>query len=83
MPAFIIYRVWQKSNETDFLYPMNFGLFTNQGIPFGGYALAEMFLPFSEQLEASEGMHCTLLGVKLSKLPGKYKKLSQGLRTGK
>ena len=23
--------VWQKSNETDFLLPMNFILFTNQG----------------------------------------------------
>jgi len=27
----IVYVVWQKSNETDFLLTMNFILFTNQG----------------------------------------------------
>jgi hypothetical protein len=27
----ISYKVWQKSNETDFLLTMNFILFTNQG----------------------------------------------------
>jgi len=29
----LLYVVWQKSNETDFLLTMNFTLFTNQGYP--------------------------------------------------
>ena len=30
---YLLYVVWQKSNETDFLLTTNFILFTNQGYP--------------------------------------------------
>ena len=31
--SLLMYVVWQKSNETDFLSTVNFILFTNQGYP--------------------------------------------------
>ena len=45
------YVVWQKSNETDFLFNMNFILFTNQDYPLkivllGSYTATEALFPF-------------------------------------
>ena len=48
----LVYVVWQKSNETDFLLTMNFILFTNQGyplqkiVPLGSYTVT-LFLSLS------------------------------------
>jgi len=36
------YTVWQKSNETDFLFTMNFILFTNQGYPLQNSSLGQL-----------------------------------------
>jgi len=46
----MLYVVWQKSNETDFLLNMNFILFTNQGyplqiVPLGSYTATEALFP--------------------------------------
>ena len=38
----ILYSVWQKSNETDFLLTMNFILFTNQGCPLQNSSLGQL-----------------------------------------
>jgi hypothetical protein len=38
----IVYVVWQKSNETDFLLTMNFILFTNQGYPLQNSSLGQL-----------------------------------------
>ena len=37
-----MYEVWQKSNETDFLLPMNFILFTNQGYSLQNSSLGQL-----------------------------------------
>ena len=38
----MIYVVWQKSNETDFLLTMNFFLFTNQGYALQNSSLGQV-----------------------------------------
>jgi len=38
----ILYVVWQKSNETDFLLTMNFILFTNLGYPLQNSSLRQL-----------------------------------------
>ena len=38
----VLYVVWQKSNETDFLLTMNFILFTNQGYPLQNGSLGQL-----------------------------------------
>jgi len=38
----MVYGVWQKSNETDFLLTMNFILFTNQGYPLQNSSLEQL-----------------------------------------
>ena len=38
----LIYEVWQKSNETDFLLTINFILFTNQGYPLQNSSLGHL-----------------------------------------
>jgi len=38
----VIYVVWQKSNETDFLLSMNFILFTKQGYPLQNSSLRHL-----------------------------------------
>ena len=38
----LLYVVWQKSNETDFLLTMNFILFTNQGYSFQNSSLGQL-----------------------------------------
>ena len=39
---YVMYVVWQKSNETDFLLTMNFILFTNQGYPLQNSSLGQL-----------------------------------------
>ena len=38
----LLYVVWQKSNETDFILTMNFILFTNQGYPLQNSSLGQL-----------------------------------------
>ena len=42
-----MYVMWQKSNETHFLLPMNFILFTYQ-VPLGSYTATEALFPLFE-----------------------------------
>jgi len=39
---YLLYVVWQKSNETDFLLTMNFILFTNHGYPLQNSSLGQL-----------------------------------------
>ena len=38
----LVYTVWQKSNETDFILTMNFILFTNQGYSLQNSSLGQL-----------------------------------------
>jgi len=38
----LIYVLWQKINETDFLLTTNFNLFTNQGYPLENSSLGQL-----------------------------------------
>ena len=39
---YVVYVVWQKSNETDFTLTMNFVLFTNRGYPLQNSSLGQL-----------------------------------------